>query len=213
MCSRKVRSRTAAAEYTTACRAPGCTGTSTREWLPGSRSLAWLRVRCLPEVRAAGGGLPAAALRAVPGREAGGFQLQEAWLLPLARRKAHGRDGSAAGRRGAARAAAAPVGAVTADGAALSAGHPPCGALRSARRGAPHDLGSSAGPCGSQARRGPYGCGHADPAFRLGVESERALSHALRRWRVRDRGVWSAGVPGGEITGRGRTSGVGAAAG
>ena len=129
------------------------------------------------------------------------------------RRKAHGRDVSAAGRRGAARAAAAPVGAVTADGAALSARHPPCGALRSARRGVPHDLGSSAGPCGRQARRGPYGCGHADPAFRLGVESERALSHALRRWRVRDRGVRCAGVPGGEITGRGRTSGVGAAAG
>jgi hypothetical protein len=178
MCSRKVRSRTAAAEYTTACRAPGCTGTSTREWLPGSRSLAWLRVRCLPEVRVAGGGLPAAALRAVPGREAGGFQLQEAWLRPLARRQAHGRDGSAAGRRGAARAAVASVGAVNTNGAAIPARHPPCSAVRSARRGVPHDLRPSAGPCGRQARRWPHGFGHADPALRLGVESERALSAA-----------------------------------
>jgi len=38
-------------------------------------------VRRLPEVRASGGGLPAATLRAVPGREAGGLQRQEAWLL------------------------------------------------------------------------------------------------------------------------------------
>jgi len=65
---------------------------------PATAPLRGGRVRCLPEVRAAGGGLPAAALRAVPGREAGDFQLQEAWLPPLARRQAHGRDGSAAGR-------------------------------------------------------------------------------------------------------------------
>jgi hypothetical protein len=73
----------------------------------------------IDELRAA-----AAALRAVPCREARRLQLQEARLLPLLRCTAHGRDRRAAGRRDPARAPAAPVGAVTADGAALPAGDP-----------------------------------------------------------------------------------------
>jgi hypothetical protein len=43
-------------------------------------------------------GLPARALRALPRREAGGIQLQEARVLSLVRREAHGRDRGAAGR-------------------------------------------------------------------------------------------------------------------
>ncbi len=65
-------------------------------------------------------------------------------------------------------------------------------------------------PLRASSAHGPHGFGHADPAFRLGVEPERALSHALRRWRVRDRGARRAGVPGGALTGRRRTAGAGA---
>jgi hypothetical protein len=50
------------------------------------------------------------------------FSCKEARLLPLLRCAAHGRDGGTTRRRGAARASAAPVGAVAAARAAVSAG-------------------------------------------------------------------------------------------
>ena len=115
-------------------------------------------------------------LRGVAGR----LQLQEARALPLLWRAPHGRDRRAAGRRDTARASAAPVGAVTADGAALPSGHPSRRALGRARRGVSNDLwpsderGSPGPPHRAQRR------GHADPALRLGVEAERAAAHDLR---------------------------------
>lgn len=73
------------------------------------------------------------------------FLRQRCEQWPFLRCTAHGRDCRAAGRRDPARAPAAPVGAVTADGAALPSGDPLRRALRRARRGVSHDLGPSAG--------------------------------------------------------------------